>query len=314
MSSLSHGSSAEPLCWDGVSSSSARPKRARHPVSVISARFGGDDVDHAERTRRSTAERVAKLTRTIETQIIPRLLLANSAGTRRCDEGALASNTQITCTDVTSLAVAVVRDGIESAARMIEGHETRGVQRDAIFLDLLAPAARELGDAWVQDTLTFADVTIGLAGLQQLLRKLSPCFENLEDSQSHGRRIVLVPAAGEQHSFGLSMVDVFFRRAGWDVVCASALNLADVTSLVRRERFDVIGISKSSSALLDSLASDITALRRASCNENVTVMVGGHAFDQHPERAIMVGADVTASDGQQAVWQANLCVKAARMR
>ena len=48
---------------------------------------------------------------------------------------------------------------------------------ELLFLRLLAPAARRLGELWEGDLCTFTDVTIGLSHLQQVLRELSPVFE-----------------------------------------------------------------------------------------------------------------------------------------
>ena len=160
--------------------------------------------------------------------------------------------------------------------------------------------------------MNFAEVTIGLALLQQLLRELSPTFEARHSALPQGRRALLMTARGDQHSFGLFMVEVFFRRAGWDVVNGASLPSNSFANALRTEWVDVIAISKSCDGLLDELASDITTFRRVSRNRNLTVMVGGPAFDGHPERVTLVGADTTAGDAQQAVWQANKCVNAKR--
>ena len=48
----------------------------------------------------------------------------------------------------------------------------------------------------------------------------------------------------------------------------------------------------------------IHAVRRASANKQVKVMVGGGTFAADPNRATAVGADVTALDAVQAVAQA----------
>ena len=58
-----------------------------------------------------------------------------------------------------------------------------------------------------------------------------------------GRRVLLLPGPGEQHTFGLSMVAEFFRRSGWEVVGGTGPESLDPVRAVRDEWFDVVGIS-----------------------------------------------------------------------
>jgi MerR family transcriptional regulator, light-induced transcriptional regulator len=295
MSDLSREQNAELTCWSETqpASDSRRSDRHRRP--------GNRAVAEAE-------SRVARLTRTIEAEIIPRLLLANSQAPAVA--AAARGSRRITDTDIATLVQIVLEQDTISAVRHFEQLEADGVARETLFLDLLAPAARQLGDAWQDDTLSFSAVTIALAGLQQILRHLSPQFEDRVGLRPHGRQALLFNAPGEQHSFGLFMVEAFFRRTAWDVTNASTVPMKEITDMVRRNWFDVVGISKSSDALLGDLASDITRLRRASRNKDLTILVGGPVFNARPELVIQVGADATGVDARQAVWQATKCVMA----
>ena len=44
------------------------------------------------------------------------------------------------------------------------GLRGRGVSVEALYVHLLAPAARHLGELWEDDRCHFADVTVGMAG------------------------------------------------------------------------------------------------------------------------------------------------------
>jgi methanogenic corrinoid protein MtbC1 len=74
--------------------------------------------------------------------------------------------------------------------------------------------------------------------------------------------------------------------------------------MVRREWFEIVGFSVSCESRIDQLTAGIRAIRRASCNPRVGVLVGGQVFNEHPEFVAMVGADATASDGKQSVLRA----------
>ncbi len=85
--------------------------------------------------------------------------------------------------------------------------------------------------------------------------------------------------------------------------------------LVRSEWFAVVGLSVASETRIDALANGIRALRRASRNRAIGVLVGGPLFLAHPELVGHVGADATALDGGQAPDQAqNVLALLARRR
>ncbi|MBP6851739.1 MAG: cobalamin B12-binding domain-containing protein, partial [Rhodoferax sp.] len=160
--------------------------------------------------------------------------------------------------------------------------------------------ARHLGSLWEQDLCDFTEVTIGLGRLHQVLRELSPGFSQPLSHAGNGRRILLLPSPGEQHTFGLVMVSEFFRHAGWDVAGGPWEAGADPVIMVRREWFDVVGFSLGSELHLDELAQCIRAVRKAAINPRVGIMVGGPIFSLHPEFVARVGADGAASDGRKA--------------
>lgn len=255
-----------------------------------------------------TARHLASLEKAIDAEVIPRLVLA-----RRTAPAEPASGFDIGPDDVTAFALTILeRDAAEAMAR-IDALRERGTSLEAIFLQLLAPAARRLGDLWNDDLCDFTQVTVGSWRLQQLLRELSPSFSNPGDAPDPARRAVLVPAPGEQHTFGLFMVAEFFRRAGWEVRAGPFESADEMLDLVRHESFAVIGVSVSGEARLDGLAATIRAFRKASRNRGVGVLVGGPPFVEQPELAALLGADASAIDGRHAVLQAeSLLALAAR--
>jgi methanogenic corrinoid protein MtbC1 len=62
----------------------------------------------------------------------------------------------------------------------------------------------------------------------------------------------------------------------------------------------VVGISVGVDARLDWLKSGIAAVRHASRNRAIGVLVGGPVFSADPGLAARVGADATALDGRRA--------------
>ena len=64
---------------------------------------------------------------------------------------------------------------------------------------------------------------------------------------------------------------------------------------VRSEVFDAVGLSVGSQLNLPWLRERIVRIRRESCNPSIVVMVGGPLFADQPERALDIGADLSAS-------------------
>ena len=244
--------------------------------------------------------RPPRLSRLIETEIIPRLMLAHRSEPLVANE---ARQARIGTAEVAELASLCLAADSQRVLGFVAGLADRGHAIDAILLDALGGAARLLGDMWREDLCTFADVTIGLATLQGAVR--SPLFEfdGTADSPPSGR-ILLAAVPGEQHRFGTSVLETIFRRGGWD---ATAVETADeMCDLLRSEWYDVVGLSLSSDVLFDRVRPTIQSLRRASRNRDLFVMVGGRFFVDHPERAPDAGADTAAIDAHDALSQAQL--------
>ena len=260
---------------------------------------GDDPSEMFARSAPSRADRASCLARTLEHEIIPRLVDAH-----RGDDERNASNDDLSGSiahhEVERFTESLLRGDEPALVAAVSALRDRGLSVEALLTDLLAPAARQLGHLWCEDQCYFTDVTIGLGRLQRMMRELSPAFGSEVAHPPNGRRVLLVRAPGEQHSFGLSMVAEFFRRAGWEVVSAGEGEGTDPVTAVRREWFDVVGFSAGSEARLDWLPACIAAVRRSSCHREIAVLVGGPLFTLRPQLARQVGADATASDGSAA--------------
>jgi methanogenic corrinoid protein MtbC1 len=268
------------------------------------ASFDGDVAAPADhRDAAAQHRRVVWLAKALEAEVIPRIVLARHAGSAPPagdgEEGEPPTGEEVLC-----LARIAMRGDLLEAAGFLAGLRARGVSLPRLYLDLLSPAARLLGQWWVEDRCDFASVTIGLCCLQQLVLENSSAFEPRPGRRDASRRILLAPAPGEQHSFGLLIVGEFFRRQGWDVCSGTGASAREIVATVRKQWFSMIGFSLASDDRIEPLAAAIRDVRRASRNERIGILVGGRVFADRPELAALVGADATAMDGQQAVLKA----------
>lgn len=276
------------------------PAPAGHAAAAFRGDAGGDRLPGQQSTDH---RRVALLARALESEVIPRLVLSRRAAgmpSGRDD----ADRPGPTCQDVETLAGHAIKGDFAAAAAFVGSLRARDVPTPRIYLELFAPTARHLGKLWEADLCDFASVTIGLCCLQQLLLDSSQSGRLRTGGRPTDRRVLLAPVPGEQHSFGLAMVGEFFRRQGWTVTSGTGASASELVATVRAQWFSILGVSLADDARLDALAGLIREIRKASRNQQIGILVGGRIFVDQPELAVLVGADATASDGQQAVLKA----------
>lgn len=243
------------------------------------------------------------LARTIEAEIIPRLMLAHCS-VRQPLVQQKPAQTPPGSSEVEEFARIALDLDPSAVAAYVETLRTEGVPLDVIYMELLAPAARRLGVLWEADLCDFTQVTLGLWRIQQVMYDLSPAFHRSSTESAGGRRALLSPAPQSQHTFGLLMVSEFFRRAGWDVWARTSATAHDIVSAARSEWFDVCGLSIGSETHVDTTVSVILDVRKQSKNPAIVVMVGGPVVSAHPDLVERVGADATAGDAESAVSRA----------
>lgn len=248
-----------------------------------------------------------QLLRTIEGEIIPRLMLAHRHAAPSA-AAAIGDGRTLDGEDVAEFTGLVLRHDSLVAHSYLQALRAQGVSLEVLFMELLAPAARRMGDMWDTDLLSFAEVTLGLGRMQQLLRDLTPGFHGESEYRSTGYRALLAPTPGEQHTFGLFLVSEFMRRAGWDVSEERTAVSRHLVSRVRQQHFHVVGLSLSCETRTDQLTACIRAMRKASRNPGLGVIVGGPLFLRQPEMVSRVGADATANDAREAPSQAEKLV------
>ncbi len=247
-------------------------------------------------------KRAAMVSRLVEAEILPRLAAAKrvSPGTAAGGEGSNLT----TETDTAELVRLLMQQDAADSIAFLEVLQLRGVTPASLYLGIITDAARCLGAMWDEDRCDFATVTISMGRLQQVVRALSPTFQTAALSRAHADSILLLPAPGEQHFFGLVILSEFFLREGWHVVGGPASRGNGPADIVRTTWVDVAGFSIASNVRMEGLADCIRDVRRASVNTEIKVMVGGPLLLMRPNVVQEVGADVSAADAPGAVREA----------
>jgi methanogenic corrinoid protein MtbC1 len=248
----------------------------------------------------------------VEADIVPRLLMAHQSGPAPMPTQRDAAS--IDASTVSHFVSAVLGTDDAAPAALVQTLLGDGHAVETLYLDLLAPAARELGQRWEDDECSFVDVTVAMGRLHRVLRELSESFQSEGNGVPRTGHVLLTCLPGEQHTLGLIMVAEFLIRDGFRVHVGSPWAEADLLDLIRREWFDVVGFSAGCDSRLSTLKREITRLRAASCNPHLQVLVGGQVFSLDEKLVERVGADGWARDAASSPETVRaLCAAAARL-
>ncbi len=260
--------------------------------------FAPDPASLAAFRAHVDADYARSLTTLIESEIIPRLMVAHATGMpapiAHGPYGAIGAD------EVEAFAPLVMQVEADALLAHVEAVLARGVSFETVLVDLLAPTARRLGEFWNEEICDFVDVTMGLWRLQEVVHEISVRLPAMRSGPNGGRRALFSPMPGDQHSFGAVMIEDIFRRDGWQT---DRIGMADTSELLKRvehDWFDIIGLTVSCDCHIGPLRSTIAAVRSVSRNPRVCVMVGGRIFSEDPDLAMRVGADGTARDAKLA--------------
>lgn len=243
------------------------------------------------------------LARFISNEIVPRLIRLHSEAVPDAPPvESLIEALRPSSADIDALAHIVLGDDLEAAATYVTIMRDRGLSMETLYMELLEPTARHLGEMWDNDECDFIDVTIGVGRLQKLLAIFNETYTLPELGTR--RRVLMATTPGNQHSLGASMIERLLSAAGWQVDAEYSGIADEIINAVRHNWFAVIGLTAGSDRQLEALKSIIVEIRKNSQNRAIGIMVGGPMFTENPAMASAMGADATAPNAPTAVLAA----------
>ena len=251
----------------------------------------------------------------IESEIIPRLLMAHHKDTKEVVSSGDLGGAQIEPSAAKKFAHLPMTQDTPHLLEEIDKFLADGVSVDAIYIDLLAPAARQLGEMWENDDCDFVDVTMGLWRLQEVMREIAeraPVPPINPADNPH--RALFTPIPGDEHYFGAMMMDEVFARAGWRSQAMTKPLRRELLDIISREHFDLVGLTLTKDCPSAAAAHLIKAMRSVSANPNLSILVGGHMINQNPAVVAEVGADGTGADARAALEVARALVQSPEVR
>ncbi|MEA1617947.1 cobalamin-dependent protein [Erythrobacter sp. T5W1-R] len=259
----------------------------------------------------SATDSIESITTVIESEIIPRLLMAHNAGGPGSDA---AHPGLIDGTDINRFALLPLRLEAAGLLEEVDALIERGASVEAICVELLAPAARRLGEMWDRDECDFIDVTMGLWRLQEVMREISARSPSRRFPYPESRSALFSPMPGDIHTFGSQMIEEVFARAGWQSEALVNPERRELLDRVAHIPFDIIGLTLTRDCPSAALGNLIRAIRSVSANPHVAVIIGGRVVNENPSIVAEAGADGTGHDALSALELAEQLILAAPVK
>ncbi len=186
-----------------------------------------------------------------------------------------------------------------------------GLSARSLMLDFFEPAVRRLGDRWLADECSGADLTIALARLQGIAFDLDGGTSG-RDVDAHSPSVLVAQLPGETHAFTLA--PILYASAGFGVAWESPSDTTTLSRLLHSRHVNVLDLALSPALQrvhrLPLLAEWITAARAVRLPRPLLLIASGRLFAERPELALLAGADMAhpgARHGTVSVrahWQA----------
>jgi methanogenic corrinoid protein MtbC1 len=266
----------------------------------------------------TAARKDREISRLIEHQVIPRLVASQTLKSRTAADrngvaqsGVGGQNSPAAIysgADIDEFARLSIGDNPHAMLEFIDLQLDQGHSVETIYVELLAPAARKLGQDWEDDRQDFVDVTMGLWRIQEILRELSSRIPP-KAGRPHGQRSALFsPLPGEQHSLGTLMIGECFERAGWSTEILIEPTQSELNVQCARQHYDIVGLTVSCDCTTGFLRSLVNTIKSISKNPDIRILVGGRCINENPDLVRQCGADGTAIDAMSALALADRMV------
>ena len=162
--------------------------------------------------------------------------------------------------------------------------------------------ARDMGDQWCKDQLSFAGVTIGVSRLQAVLRALGPSWSSDNSSRPDAPSILLIVGHEVYHTLGAIVLSGQLRRKGLSVKLIMGGRAEDIADRICRTKYHGVFISSSCGETLESLRRIVNVVK-TSMENPPPVVVGGTILDvEHAETIVaLTGADYATKNPDEAL-------------
>lgn len=192
-----------------------------------------------------------------------------------------------------------------SVGRMVADFRRAKISSEQVVDHYIPATARALGKGWEDDTLSFAEVTIGVVWLQEMLHELQAEWTADEVNPESTSAVLVILPPGEQHTLGAMVAAAEIRRKGVSVCIRIAPGLSDLSILLDHRRFDAVMVSIGSADRIEVCTKMVKTLKQITKGA-INVAVGGAIFDSSKEALDAIGADLVTNDVAKVILEFGL--------
>lgn len=195
------------------------------------------------------------------------------------------------------LTKALVSKDAKAAAAHVEHQYKSGIGVNALYLELLSPAAALLGTWWEKDEITFAEVTVATGRIYSIMRSLTHHIRPENPPEIHAAFFASAP--GDDHILGLKMAVDLARKQGWEIQTSLDTDHDGLIEEITASGLLLIGLSAGGEHSLPSLAKLILALRVSI--PDAKILVSGAAVETHADKIALMHPDASARTFEEAM-------------
>ena len=187
---------------------------------------------------------------------------------------------------------AALQGELHGSEAVVDRLLAQGISAGRVYLDLIAPAQRMIGDLWLQGAIDVAAEHLATQVTLVHMDKLRPL---LKRGESTNYKVGVTTPDGDYHFLGARMVADFLLADGWDVVFLGPSLPANSLARVAEEKgLRVVCLAVSLSEALPALAKAVAVLK--GLKPAPAVLVGGVALSGLQNPLEETGADAVVQD------------------
>lgn len=173
--------------------------------------------------------------------------------------------------------------------------------RDIDLHDIcIGRAAQRLGEDWVHDRRSFAEVSRASAWLYGLCKFLGERWSDRSLPNDSFRRLVLATVPGESHLIGPAVLAQKLRRAGNEVSICCNESSSSLIKKLNTEDYDGLLISVATEDGLENVRQAVTRIQQELIVRR-PIVLGGAALALCDEQTTNIGVDLVTNDEQMAL-------------
>lgn len=180
-----------------------------------------------------------------------------------------------------------------SVEELVARSRSRGADTAVVVRDLVMPALAEVGAMWLRGEASIAEEHLATTLVSRALARSSGGGAAVVAGTAP--RIVFACLAGEFHDLGIRFLADVARERGWDAESLGAnVPREALLKFVAQRPPAALALSVSLAGHVPEAARTIAEARAVA--PGTTILVGGLAFREDPERVALTGADAGIAD------------------